>query len=182
MLRIEKRLDPLTALSASERDRLPRLVLPFERRQKSRQLAQLENGEEAQLFLPRGTVLRNGDLLEAQNGVRIRVIAAFENVLNVTADTPSALIRAAYHLGNRHMPVQLGNGFLRLENDPVLKEMLVRLGVHVEEKHEPFEPEAGAYGGGHRHDHDAIFEQDYALAQQVFQEHHGHHDDKNMPH
>ena len=181
MLRIDKRLEPGAAADSSPKIR-SRLVLPFDQRQKSRQLVRLEDGEEAQLLLPPGTVLRDGDVLEAQDGRRIAVIAAAEHVLDATADTPFALIRAAYHLGNRHTPLQLGNGFLRLENDPVLREMLSRLGVNVEEKQQPFEPEAGAYGGSHRHGHDPSFEEDYALAQRVFKEHHGHDDEKPAPH
>lgn len=181
MLQIVKRLEPDEAADSFPKVQ-SRLILPFDQRQKSRQLVRLENGEEAQVLLPRGTVLRNGDVLEAQDGTQIGVIAAPEHVLDVTADTPFGLIQAAYHLGNRHTPVQLGKGFLRLENDPVLKEMLLRLGVYVEEKHQPFEAEAGAYGGGHRHGYDAIFEEDYALAQRVFKESHEHHDDQHMPH
>ena len=180
MLRIVKRLEPGEAAESIPKIR-SRLVLPFDRRQKTRQPVRLEDGEEAQLLLPRGTALRDGDVLEAQDGGRIVVIGAPEHVLDVTADTSFALIRAAYHLGNRHTPLQLGNGFLRLENDPVLKEMLLRLGVNVEEKHQPFEPETGAYGGRHRHGHDASFDEDYMLAQQVFREHHGHFDDKPTP-
>jgi urease accessory protein len=181
MLSVVKRLEPGEGADSFPKVR-SRLILPFDQRQKSRQQVRLEDGEEAQLLLPRGTVLRNGDVLEAQDGTQIGVVAAPEHVLDVTADTPFALIQAAYHLGNRHTRVQLGNGFLRLENDPVLKEMLVRLGVQVDEKHQPFEPEAGAYSGGHRHGHDETFEEDYALAQRVFKESHEHHDDKHVPH
>ena len=181
MLRIVKRLEPGEAAESIPKIR-SRLLLPFDQRQKTRQLVRLEDGEEAQLLLPRGTALRDGDVLEAQDGGRIVVIGAPEHVLDVTADTSFALIRAAYHLGSRHTPLQLGNGFLRLENDPVLKEMLLRLGVNVEEKHQPFEPETGAYDGSHRHGQDAGFDEDYALAQQLFQEHHGHSDGKPTPH
>ncbi|MDC6130092.1 urease accessory protein UreE, partial [Burkholderia gladioli] len=82
--------------------------------------------------------------------------------------------RAAYHLGNRHTPVEIGLDTLKLEYDPVLADMLTRLGARVERVEAPFQPEAGAYGGGHRHGHDASFAEDYALAQQVYGEHHGH--------
>jgi urease accessory protein len=76
-------------------------------------------------------------------------------VMRVTADTPVRLMRAAYHLGNRHVPLQIGEGWLRLEQDHVLMEMLLGLGgIRVENENAPFEPEAGAYGGGHRHHHD----------------------------
>lgn len=131
-----------------------RLILPFDRRQKSRLRARLESGEEVGLFLKRGTILRGGDCLRASDGRIVLVVAADEPVMRVTADTPIRLMRAAYHLGNRHVPLQIGEGWLRLEQDHVLMEMLVGLGVTVENENAPFEPEAGAYGGGHRHHHD----------------------------
>jgi urease accessory protein len=102
------------------------------------------------------------------------VQAATEAVLEVRAQDPHALMRAAYHLGNRHTPVEIGRDYLRLEYDPVLADMLQRLGVRAERAELPFEPEAGAYGGGHKHGHDATFAEDYAAAQAVFHEHHGH--------
>ena len=95
-------------------------------------------------------------------------------LLRVSSDNRLSLMRAAYHLGNRHTPVQVSADALQLEADPVLEDMLVRLGVTVAHVEAPFEPEAGAYGGGHRHGHDATFEEDYAAAQALFQEHHGH--------
>ena len=130
------------------------LELPFVMRQKSRLRVQLRSNVEAALMLDRGIVLRGGDLLKASNGSVIRVISADEPVMHVTADTPLLLARAAYHLGNRHVPLQVGEGWLRLEQDHVLKEMLLGLGLQIEELDLPFEPEAGAYGGGHRHHHD----------------------------
>jgi urease accessory protein len=130
------------------------LVLPFDRRNVSRQLVTLSDGREAGLFLPRGTVLRGGDMLQTTMGELIGVQAADEAVLRVTASDVVTLMRATYHLGNRHVPVQVGDGFVQLEYDYVLKDMLVRLGVTVTEQMSPFEPEAGAYGGGHRHSHD----------------------------
>lgn len=130
------------------------VVLPFDRRQKSRLRVTLESGEEAGLFLPRGTILRGGDCLKASDGRIVQVVAADEPVMCVIAATTVQLMRATYHLGNRHVRLQIGEGWLRLEQDHVLMEMLVRLGVHVALEEAPFEPEAGAYGGGHRHHHD----------------------------
>jgi len=156
--------------------RAPKLVLPFGDRSKSRLRAVLDNGAEAALFLPRGTVLRGGDLLVAEDGTFIEVQAAAEAVLQVSASDPLALMRAAYHLGNRHTPVEIGRDYLRLEYDPVLADMLTRLGVQTTRADAPFEPEAGAYGGGHKHGHDATFAEDYAAAQAVFHEHHHGHD------
>ena len=130
------------------------LVLPFDLRQKSRLRVKLKSGSEAALMLDRGTILRGGDLLMAEDGQVIQIIAAEEPVLRVTAATSQALMCAAYHLGNRHVPLQVGDGWLQLEQDHVLKEMLVGLGMTTSEHMAAFEPEAGAYGGGHRHHHD----------------------------
>jgi len=161
-------------ISETEALSLPKLVLPFDLRQKSRLRVTLDNGVEAALFLPRGTVLRNGDLLEAEDRTLVRVVAAPENILYVTANQPYDLMRAAYHLGNRHVPVELGEGYLKLATDPVLKEMLTQLGLTLREDCLPFQPEPGAYGGGHRHGHDPTFVEEYARAQQLFHEHHSH--------
>lgn len=127
------------------------LVLPFELRQKSRLRTRLASGEEMGLFLERGTVLRGGDYLKSNDGRVIRVSAAAETVLKVTCASALELTRAAYHLGNRHVPVEVGAGWLRLGADHVLAEMLRGLGAHIVEEQSPFEPEAGAYGGGHQH-------------------------------
>lgn len=127
------------------------LVLPFELRQKSRLRTRLASGEELGLFLERGTILRGGDYLQGNDGRVIRVLAAAEKVLKVTCASPRELTRAAYHLGNRHVPVEVGDGWLKLGADHVLAEMLLGLGATVSEEISPFEPEAGAYGGGHRH-------------------------------
>ena len=154
--------------------RAPTLTLPFDARGKSRLAATLDNGEEVALVMPRGTVLADGDMLVADDGGFVRVIAATQDVLVVRAPSVRLLTRAAYHLGNRHTPVEVGADYLKLEADPVLKDMLKRLGVLVAHESQPFQPETGAYGGGHKHGHDETFSEDYALAQKVFDEHHGH--------
>lgn len=130
-----------------------RLVLPFDLRQKSRLRTRLASGEEVGLFLERGTVLRGGDFLQGEDGRIVLVEAAAEPVLRVVCATPLDLVRAAYHLGNRHVPLQIGEGWLRLAADHVLQEMLLQLGAEVTEETASFEPEAGAYGGGHHHAH-----------------------------
>lgn len=127
------------------------LVLPFELRQKSRLRTRLASGEEMGLFLERGTMLRGGDYLKSNDGRVIRVVAAPESVLKVSCASSHELTRAAYHLGNRHVPVEVGEGWLRLGADHVLADMLKGLGAHIVEEQAPFEPEAGAYGGGHQH-------------------------------
>ncbi|VVE59911.1 urease accessory protein UreE [Pandoraea anapnoica] len=179
--RVEKRFEA-GHIAAPLARRAPALVLPFDARSKSRLRATLETGEEVALFLPRGTVLRGGDVLVADDGKFIRVEAAAETVLLVSASTALALTRAAYHLGNRHTPVEVGDGYLKLEYDPVLRDMLLRLDVDVAEALMPFEPEAGAYGGGHKHGHDATYAEDFELAQRVFHEHHGHDHDHDHGH
>jgi len=130
------------------------IELPFLLRQKSRLRVTTQAGKEAGLFLDRGVILRGGDLLRSTDGLVLQIIAAQEPVYDVVAETPQALMCAAYHLGNRHVPLQVGDGWLRLEQDHVLKEMLVGLGMKITERNAPFEPEAGAYGGGHRHGSD----------------------------
>ena len=174
MRTIDKLIDPKIKLAAVLVKRAPTLTLDFDARRKSRLAATLDNGEEVALVLPRGTVLRDGDVLVAQDGALVRVIAAAEAVLMVTARDGLTLTRAAYHLGNRHTPVEVGADYLKLEYDPVLADMLKRIGAMVEQVTLPFQPESGAYGGGHKHGHDETFAEDYALAQQVYGEHHGH--------
>jgi urease accessory protein len=135
-----------------------RLVLPFEQRQKSRLRTRLESGVEVGLFLDRGIVLRGGDLLLADGGTVIEVVAAAERVSTVMSTQPLQLARAGYHLGNRHVPVQIGSGWLRYRHDHVLDDMVRGLGLSVTVEQAPFEPEAGAYshshGSGQPHDHD----------------------------
>lgn len=130
-----------------------RLVLPFELRCRSRLRARLESGEEAGLFLEPGTALRGGDRLLANDGRVVEVVAAPERLMEASCGDSFSLARLAYHLGNRHVAVEVRRESLRFEADPVLKQMLLGLGATVEEVVAPFEPEAGAYGHGHPHAH-----------------------------
>jgi urease accessory protein len=132
-----------------------RLTLPFDLRQKSRLRATLDSGEEAAIVLPRGEILRGGDRVASADGRVVEIAASPEKLLHVTCATPTELARAAYHLGNRHVAVQVGEGFLRLSEDHVLRDMLRGLGATVTTVEAPFEPEAGAYGGGHHHHGDS---------------------------
>lgn len=125
------------------------LKLPFESRQKSRLRTTLVSGEEVALMLPRGEILRGGDLVTASDGRVIEVLAEPEKLLHIAS---AELAKIAYHLGNRHVPVQVGKDFLRIAADHVLAEMVKKLGAEVKEVEAPFEPEAGAYAGGHQHD------------------------------
>ena len=132
------------------------LVLPFELRQKSRLRTKVASGEEIGLFLERGALLRDGDLLAADDGRVVRVVAADEALLEVRCADADALARAAYHLGNRHTPTQVGHGWLRIAADEVLATMLRGLGASVSPLSAPFEPEAGAYVARHHaHSSDA---------------------------
>ncbi len=154
MVEIRSRM-PLRPHAAYGLEVRGRLVLAFEARQKSRGLARLESGEEVALALPRGAVLRGGDLVVASDGRVIEVVAPAEPLLHAVCASPEALARVAYHLGNRHVPVQVGEGWVRLATDHVLEEMLLGLGAQVERIEAPFEPEAGAYGTHHRHDNES---------------------------
>ena len=130
-----------------------RLSLAFERRQRSRQRAMLDSGEEIGMVMPRGEILRGGDRVLASDGRVFEVVSAPERLLHIEA--PS-LARIAYHLGNRHVPVQVGEGWLRIVEDHVLARMLDALGAKLTVVDAAFEPEAGAYGAGHHHhDHES---------------------------
>jgi len=132
-----------------------RLRLPFDRRQKSRQRATLESGEEVAIALARGEVMRGGDLVVGAGGQVIEVVAEREGVMHVECADANALARIAYHLGNRHVPLQVGDGWLRFAADSVLAKMVEGLGGRVSAIEAPFEPEAGAYGPHHRHDNES---------------------------
>lgn len=129
------------------------LTLVFELRQKSRLRTHLDDGTEVGWFLERGTVLREGDLLRADNGLIIEIKAAAEAVSTAGSDDPLLLLRAAYHLGNRHVPLQIDQHWLRYQHDHVLDELVLQLGLSVSHEQAAFHPEAGAYGGGHQHHH-----------------------------
>lgn len=146
-----------------------RLTLPFELRQKSRLRGRLDSGGEVGLILERGTVLRGGDLLEAADGRVVEVVAAPE-LLSVVAGTDALqLARAAYHLGNRHVAVQILAGSIRYLHDHVLDDMLLGMGLPVRVETLPFEPEGGAYG---RHGHDHVEGDAHAHTHEQGQHHH----------
>lgn len=147
MIRIEKLLSNSAPHDAT-------LSLPIDQRIKSRLKVTLDDGREAGLFLPRGQVLRNGDLLQSTDGVVIQVQAAAETVSTVHSDEAHTLARVAYHLGNRHVPLQITGSWVRYQHDHVLDEMVQGLGLDVTVQDAPFEPEAGAYkSASHDHQH-----------------------------
>lgn len=141
------------------RDCAMEVVVTFDERQKSRYKTTTVCGKELGWFIERGTVLQDGDFLLCKTGEMIRVAAAAEDVSEVHSDNQLLLTRAAYHLGNRHVPLQIGPGFLRYLRDHVLDDMVRGLDLEVQHAHQPFQPENGAYHGqqsmlllhGHHH-------------------------------
>jgi urease accessory protein len=132
------------------------LTLPFEERRKSRLLTRLDDGREAAVVLPRGTVLADGVcLLDDQANVVVTIKAATENLSVAYAQDRHQMLRAAYHLGNRHIPVQIGHDWLAYQHDHVLDDLARSLGLVVKVEERPFEPEAGGYGQSHGHPHGA---------------------------
>jgi urease accessory protein len=167
--RLTRRLDHADQIAGT-------VTLRFDQRRRSRLRTRLDDGGDGDgeigVFLPRGTVLRDGDLLgDGDERGAVRVRAAAETVSTVRAADLTSLARACYHLGNRHVPVQVGDGWARYPHDHVLDDMVRAMGLAVVVEEAPFEPEVGAYGGhrhgvgdveddehahdhGHAHDHD----------------------------
>ncbi|MDR7331640.1 urease accessory protein UreE [Roseateles asaccharophilus] len=163
MIHATKRIAGGAGLAAVLVKRAPTLELDWDTRSKSRFSATDSTGREIGVVLPRGTTLRGDDVLVAEDGTLLRVIAAAQPVLQVRHCTehgsPFDLLRAAYHLGNRHVPLELQPSLLQFEPDAVLADMLRRQHLIVTEANAAFEPEGGAYGEGaghghHHHGHD----------------------------
>jgi urease accessory protein len=157
MIHATKRIAGGAGLAAVLVKRAAMLELDWDTRSKSRFSATDSTGREIGVVLPRGTTLRGGDVLVAEDGSMLRVIAAPQPVLQVRHCTehgsPFDLLRAAYHLGNRHVPLELQPELLQFEPDPVLADMLRRQHLIVTEAQAAFEPEGGAYGEGAGHGH-----------------------------
>lgn len=158
MLQISKLMSQGAGLAPVLVKRASSIELDWDVRQKSRFDATDSMGRTLGIFLPRGTVVRGGDVLVAEDGSLIKVLAAAQPVLVITACTEHGssfdLIRAAYHLGNRHVPIELKPDHLKIEPDHVLADMLRAMHLTVREATEAFEPEGGAYASsGHSHDH-----------------------------
>ena len=128
-----------------------RLTVTWDLRQRSRFRARLDDGREVGVVLPRGGVLRNGDRLASDCGLVVEVRAAEETLSEARTPDPGLFARACYHMGNRHVPLQVGPGWMRFQPDHVLGAMLQALGLELARVEAPFDPEAGAYGGGHAH-------------------------------
>jgi len=156
MLQVSKVISQGAGLAPVLVKRAATVELDWDVRQKSRFDATDSQGRQLGVFLPRGTLVRGGDVLLAEDGSMVRVIAAPQPVLRITACTshgsPFDLTRAAYHLGNRHVPIELKPDHLKIEPDHVLADMLRAMHLIVNEAEEAFEPEGGAYSsGGHGH-------------------------------
>ena len=162
MLQVSKCIPQGQGLASVLLKRAATVELDWDVRQKSRFDATDSAGRTLGVFLPRGTAVRGGDVLVAEDGSLLKVIAAPQAVLRITACTahgsPFDLTRAAYHLGNRHVPIELKPDHLKIEPDHVLADLLRSMHLIVNEVSEAFEPEGGAYqsggqSGGHSHSH-----------------------------
>lgn len=163
--------------------------LDWDVRQKSRFDATDSSGRHIGVFLPRGAVVRGGDVLVCEDGSLVRVLAAAQPVLRITHctehGTPFDLLRAAYHLGNRHVPIELKPDHLKIEPDHVLADMLRQMHLIVAEANEAFEPESGAYAaqGGHAHGHGHNHDHGHAHDHKHGHDHgHGHGHDHGHSH
>lgn len=160
--------------------RASEVALDWDVRQKSRFEATDSRGRPLGVFLPRGQVVRGGDVLVGEDGSLIRVVAAAQPVMRITPcpthGSPFDLVRAVYHLGNRHVAIELQPDHLKIEPDPVLAQMLTQMHLRVEHCDAAFEPEAGAYhSGGHGHGHGHSHEHGHAHAPSHGHAHtHGH--------
>jgi urease accessory protein len=184
MLTITKRIPGGRGLAGVLLKRAATVELDWDARARSRIEATDSQGRHLGIFLPRGQVLRGGDALVAEDGSLVRVLAAPQAVLEVRPcaqhGSPFDLLRAAYHLGNRHVSLELQADHLKLEPDPVLADMLRGMHLIVTEAQAAFEPEAGAYAAeGHAHGHD----HGHPHAHDHGHDHgHGHGHDHDHPH
>lgn len=181
MLTVNKLIAQGRGLAPALLKRAAAVVLDWDTRQKSRFDTEDSQGRALGVFLPRGSVVRGGDVLVAEDGSLVKVIARPQPVLVVRTcpehGTPLDLLRAAYHLGNRHVQLEVQPDHLHLEPDHVLADMLRQMHLVVREELAPFEPEAGAYAsGGHGHGHDHDHGHGHAQAHDHGHAHHGHHE------
>jgi urease accessory protein len=159
------------------------LSLPIDVRVKSRAKVMLDDGREAGFFMQRGSLLRGGDILKSEDGQFVKIVAAPETVSTATTGDALALMKAAYHLGNRHVPLQIEEGYLRYRHDHILDEMLQLMGLVVSVSKEPFEPEAGAYQQTSHQAHQEIGGSLGSSGHSVFHNHnHNHNHDHGHNH
>ena len=129
------------------------VLIDFDRRHRRRIVLTTVAGHALLLDLPQAVRLRDGDGLELEDGRIVRVVAQPEALLEIHAHGPAELVRIAWHLGNRHLPVQLLGDRIRIRADHVIADMVHGLGGHAQAIDAPFDPEGGAYTGGHSHHH-----------------------------
>ncbi|MBA4740501.1 MAG: urease accessory protein UreE [Burkholderiales bacterium] len=144
MLLIKKRIDKPSKFDVE-------ISLPFDLRKKCRLKTVSADGEEVGIFLERGTILSDGDYLVSEDGRVVRVLAQDESLLHITQGSARSLAQLAYHIGNRHVSLEIDDDCLRIGYDEVLKDMVEGLGAKTQAVSAPFHPENGAYGGGHSH-------------------------------
>ena len=147
------RIDAVKAAGAWSGTAADTVSIDFDRRHRRRHVLTSVGGLELLLDLPQAVRLRDGDGLALPDGRVIRVVAEAEKLLEIHAHGPAELVRIAWHLGNRHLPVQLLGDRIRIRADHVIEEMVHGLGGHAHAIDAPFDPEAGAYAGGASHDH-----------------------------
>lgn len=166
MITISEKLVDVDTASLDIKDTI---CLPFDERKRGRLKTKTASGQEVGIFVERGDVMRDGAVLKADSGELFQIVAADEDVTTASTEDFHLFARACYHLGNRHVPLQVGEGWLRYQNDYVLDDMLKMLGLEVIHEAAPFEPENGAYGehGGHSHGHSHDHSHDHG--------HHHHH-------
>jgi len=135
-------------------DERGQVLVDFDRRHRRRIVLTTAAGGELLVDLPQAVRLRHGDGLLLDGGGIVQVLARPEALLDIHAHDAAGLVRIAWHLGNRHLPVQLLGSRIRIRSDHVIADMVRALGGHVREIEAPFDPEGGAYAGGHGHHHE----------------------------
>lgn len=172
-------------------DEIIQVELPYDSRKKSRLRAMSQCGREVGIQLARGSELRHGQRLVGDGGEQVEIVASKETVSTVAGDASLLLLKAAYHLGNRHVPLQITETWLRYQHDHVLDEMVVGLGLSVRVEQAPFQPESGAYhrhgdgqtqghshGHGHGHSHSHSHSEGESHHHSHDADEHGHHQDR----
>ena len=186
MLTINKLIPQGKGLAPALLKRAAAVVLDWDTRQKSRFDTSDSQERTLGVFLPRGSVLRGGDVLVAEDGSLVKVIATPQPVMVVRAEAGHGshfdLMRAAYHLGNRHVQLELQADCLLLEPDHVLADMLRQMHLAVTEQLAPFEPEGGAYSAQAGHDHDHEHGHDHTHEHEHEHEHEHDHKHEHAAH
>ncbi|WP_299870887.1 urease accessory protein UreE [uncultured Cocleimonas sp.] len=169
MIKFETKTDKTDAIPQTS------LTLGKDQREKSRLKVTLDDGREGGLFFDKGTSFQDGDLIISADGeTLVEIKAAAETVSMVHCDDPLLLAKACYHLGNRHIPLQIDATELRYQHDHVLDEMVRGFGLTVTTEQAPFEPESGAYSGGGHHHHSGDHDHSHDHHQQHQQHSHSH--------